>query len=111
MPGRSPSINDCEAAFPDMRKCAIVAAVGLTLILAGKWAAADGPWKGEVVDADTGEPLPGAVVLAAWWKRSLGAMHERTEFYEATEVVTDAEGRFIIPSVKTITFNPFTHID
>ena len=93
-----------------MRAHVIAAAFGMAMILAGE-AVADGPWKGKIVDAETGQRLSGAVVLAAWWKRSPGVVHERTAFYDATEVVTDDEGRFVIPPVKTATLNPFTHID
>jgi hypothetical protein len=31
-------------------------------------ATAEGPWKGQVVDKETGKPLEGVVVLAAWYK-------------------------------------------
>src|SRR5438094_4205333 len=93
-----------------MRAHVIAAAFGMAMILAGE-AVADGPWKGKIVDAETGQRLSGAVVLAAWWKRSPGVVHERTAFYDATEVVTDDEGRFVIPPVKTATLNPFTPID
>jgi hypothetical protein len=93
-----------------MRACAVVAAIVVAVTLPGGWAEAGGPWKGQVLDAETGQPLSGAVVLAAFWKRSPGAVHERRDFYEAMEVVTDDEGRFVIPPVKTFTLTPFTRI-
>jgi hypothetical protein len=82
----------------------------LALTLAAETAHAAGPWRAQVVDAETGQPLAGVVVLAAWWLRSPGAVHERREFYEAHEVVTDDDGRFLVPSVPTIPPNPFARI-
>jgi hypothetical protein len=71
---------------------------------------AAGPWKGQIVDAETGQPLSGVVVLAAWWLRSPGAVHERRAFHEAHEVVTDGDGRFVVPAVPTATLNSFSRI-
>jgi hypothetical protein len=82
----------------------------VTLSLGVGPARAAGPWKGQIVDAETGQPLSGVVVLAAWWLRSPGAVHERREFHAAHEAVTDADGRFEIPSVSTIPQTPFARI-
>jgi hypothetical protein len=60
-------------------------------------ASAGGPWHGRVVDAETGEPLGGVVVLAYWTRLlpSLGGWAEAT-LSAMEEVVTDADGRFTI---------------
>src|SRR5262249_26034439 len=66
---------------------------------------AAGPWRGQVLDAETGQPLEGVVVLAVWEKVSPGAMHLARDFHDVDELVTDAEGRFIIPARNLTTIN------
>lgn len=81
-----------------------------SLVLAALGEAA-GPWRAQVVDADTGQPLEGVVVLAVWNKRTPGPGHPTITFYDAGEVVTDRDGRFLIPSRWTWTLIPFTSIE
>ncbi len=58
-----------------------------------KW----GPFRGQIVDAETGQPLAGAVVLTVWWEAIFSPLGHPTEkFYDAREAVTDAAGRFEI---------------
>lgn len=60
---------------------------------------------GTVVDAETGKPLEGAVVLAEWTKtKGLGLTY--TESYKVVEVVTDKEGKFTIPGVMSPLVDP-----
>jgi hypothetical protein len=68
---------------------------GLTIPVSDAGAA--GPWHGRVIDAETGQPLEGAVVLAFWTRSeaSLGGW-VATEYYASEEVVTGADGRFLI---------------
>lgn len=68
---------------------------------------AAGPWKGQVVDQQTKKPIEGAVVLFVWYK-VVGIMDASYQYYDSGEVVTDAEGRFQIPSKWTL--NIFVHI-
>jgi hypothetical protein len=71
-----------------------------------------GPWKGQVVDKDSGKPLEGAVVLARWEKRYTSFVGEMggNQYYDSEEVVTDAEGRFVISARQTWTLNPLSEI-
>lgn len=85
----------------------------LLLLVVGDWrvrADAAGPWRGQVFDAETGQPLEGVVVLAVWEKRSPGIIHDRVEFHDADEAVTDAEGRFLLPARSLSMPNPFVEI-
>lgn len=78
----------------------------LSLTLFTSSAFAGGPWKGQIIDIETKEPLEGAVVLAVWervYRTPTGAM---SNFYEAKEVLTDREGRFEIPSYTPINLLP-----
>ena len=89
---------------------AIVAVIGLVAgcISTGE---ADGPWRGQIIDAVTDRPVSGAIVLMIWWKRFPGMVHEGRELYETKEVVSDAEGRFVVPRVDTRLANPLHRIE
>lgn len=70
-----------------------------------------GPWRGTVVDAETGRPLEGVVVLAVWDKLSPGIIHNRREFHDAEEAVTDASGNFILSARSLSSLNPFVRFE
>jgi len=57
----------------------------------------EGAHEGRVVDADTGEPIEGVVVLGVWWSEFGTAGGGVSEFYDAKETVTDKNGDFSIP--------------
>ena len=58
----------------------------------------EGPWRAQVVDAETGQPLEGVVVLA-WWSKSVSLLaHGGTKYVTSQEVVTGPDGRFEIDS-------------
>ncbi len=87
--------------------------VGL-LILSSNWSFAssaslyysDGPWKGKVIDAQTKEPIEGAVVLAVWEKIYPGLAGNQSYFFDAAETATDPEGQFFIKEFKAINILP-----
>ena len=56
----------------------------------------DGPYKGRVVDAETGKPIEGVVVLGVWYKEIATAAGGVGSYYDATETVTDKSGEFEI---------------
>ena len=59
----------------------------------------DGPYNGRVIDADTGAPIEGVVVLGVWNTEKAtpgGAVHD---FYDAREILTDKNGEFEIPGM------------
>ena len=72
---------------------------------------AAGPWKAQLVDAATGQPLEGVVVLMYWitytasWAGWAGG-----SFYDAEEVVTGRDGRFVIPARAVFTLFPWKKI-
>jgi hypothetical protein len=72
---------------------------------------AAGPWRGQVVDAETGQPIEGVVVVAVWERLSPGVIHQARAFHDVDEVVTDAEGRFVLPERELSPPNPFVTID
>jgi hypothetical protein len=58
-----------------------------------KW----GPFRGRIVDAETGQPIIGAVVLVVWWEAIFTPIQTNRQFYDARETLSDAEGRFEVP--------------
>lgn len=67
-----------------------------------------GPFKGKVVDADTGEPMAGVVVFIVWRVHHMWSM---SSFFDTADVLTDENGKFDIPSkwswnpLRTLTLN------
>jgi len=79
-----------------------VLVVLLSVLIALAWSArnpvwADGPYRGKVIDAETKEPIEGAVVVAVWEKRVFRPVESKTVFEEAKEAMTDKDGEFMIP--------------
>ncbi len=51
---------------------------------------------GKVVDAETGRPIPGALVLVQWWLgHGIGFTYHTV--YKTVETQTDEEGKFSVP--------------
>ncbi|HEY7204899.1 MAG TPA: hypothetical protein VIA61_11410, partial [Methylomirabilota bacterium] len=57
-----------------------------------------GPYRGQVIDADTRAPLAGAVVVAHWSRDRIYPFHSVMEHYAVREVVTGPDGTFLIDS-------------
>jgi hypothetical protein len=60
------------------------------------WVRYDGPYKGRVVDEETGKPIEGVVVLGVWNTVMNTPAGETHHFSDATETVTDEKGEFEI---------------
>lgn len=57
----------------------------------------DGPYEGRIIDAETGHPLEGVVVLGVWYKEEPTVAGAVSSYYDAKETVTDKNGNFYIP--------------
>jgi hypothetical protein len=67
----------------------------------------DGPYYGQVVDADTGEPIKGASVAGIWQFETYTLfIASETHFANAKETVTDEDGKFTIPLTFAFTSRP-----
>jgi hypothetical protein len=68
-----------------------------------------GPYKGQIVDRETGEPIEGAVVFVQFFTEGLlspgGVV---SSFSDAVEVLTDSNGEFEIPAQKIKSFKMFS---
>jgi hypothetical protein len=63
-----------------------------------------GPYRGRVIDAQTKEAIKGAVVVAVWYYSVPAMAHPVTMFHNAVEVLTDAEGIFVVEAPWTELF-------
>ena len=61
-----------------------------------------GPFRGRIVDAETGAPIPGAHFMVSWERDHPNPVHWTQSFYDAQETVADAEGRFEIPRQRRV---------
>jgi hypothetical protein len=55
-----------------------------------------GTYRGRVLDAETGRPLPGVVVVAVWRRDRVMPLGGRSEHYAAREALTDENGNFVL---------------
>jgi hypothetical protein len=55
-----------------------------------------GPYRGQVIDADTKAPPAGAVVVAAWARDRIYPFHSVNERYAVREVLVNLDGQFVI---------------
>ena len=62
-----------------------------------------GPYEGNVVDKDTGEPIEGAVVFI---KFSVDGLGGASAFVDAVEVMTNEKGEFNIPARRVYFVRP-----
>lgn len=62
-------------------------------------------YRGKVIDAETKEPLAGAVVLAIWYREApgLGGHGPAVDYHDALEALTDAQGEFTVPAKTLLT--------
>lgn len=71
----------------------------------------EGTYQGRIIDADTGAPVEGVVVLGTWFRvypNVAGASHE---FYDARETVTNKNGEFSIPGMGLKLFSNVEEMD
>jgi hypothetical protein len=67
----------------------------------------EGAFKGKVIDAETKEPIEGAVVVAIYHVRQYGIAESGSSAVDAKEVVTDKNGSFHIPPHTFFHLYPF----
>jgi hypothetical protein len=63
-------------------------------------------YRGKVVDADTKQPLLGAVVLAVWYREAalFGGHGPAVDYHDSLEVLTSEQGEFTIPKRNHFTW-------
>lgn len=87
--------------------CLIAAGIGMTQV--GWLLYTGGPYRGQLLDAETRQPLEGATVLFYWRRHVYGGAGGPVKFpLNAKEVLTDKEGFFHIPSFIGVSLNPLS---
>jgi len=72
----------------------------------------DGPYEGQVLDDETGEPIEGAAVVAVWRLALYGGPGGPIgRDFADKEVITDKKGEFKIPSIIGFYWWPFSSMD
>ena len=65
-----------------------------------------GPLEGQVLEAETKKPLPGAIVVARWKGSHSVIAETKDECYHVETATTDADGRYRIPAWSRGTKGP-----
>jgi hypothetical protein len=86
----------------------IVPLVGVGMAKVGWILYTGGPYRGQVLDAETRQPLEGAVAFFKWDRRVYSLVEPKTRFLSAVEVLTDKEGRFHVPWFVGTSLTPFS---
>ncbi len=76
---------------------ALVAFVWYDTTCAAPPASQWGPFTGRVVDAQTNDPIPGAIFVAQWERWIPNPVHSKWWFNDARAAVADKDGKFEIP--------------
>jgi hypothetical protein len=71
----------------------------------------DGPYEGKVIDAETGQPIEGAVIHGLWYMAHPGPGGATHTVYSSREVLTDANGHFNIPGQGLLFFSNLEPMD
>jgi hypothetical protein len=88
----------------------LVLALFSVLMIAGHPTLSSASWlyyykpefKGKVIDAESEEPIAGAVVVATYYKSTMGVPHRYSSIINVQETLTNQNGEFFIPSYTTI---------
>lgn len=88
--------------------CALL--VGVLFNLGSPSVATAQVYRGKVVNAETGEPLEGAVFVIVWETKAAISMNGSRNFHSAKEALTDARGEFSVDGSPGVDWNPFTYI-
>lgn len=67
-------------------------------------------FRGKVIDAETKEPIEGAVVVVAYFKYTIGIAGRDTSVIKTKETLTDKNGGFYFPAYTTV-IQPLSGVD
>ena len=66
-----------------------------------------GPFEGQVLEANTNKPIPGAIVIVRWQGTYDQLVESKTVCYHVETATTNADGRYKIPPWHETTKGPF----
>ncbi len=97
-----------------MKKYQLLLVIALLIVLTGFTYPARAffePYKGKVIDADTKEPIEGAVVVAIWTREApYFPSGESVAFKKARETTTDKNGEFSIKPYHHYSLRPLSKL-
>ena len=94
-----------------MKMCSFVFLFCLIFLSSCYAARIDGPYEGRVIDADTGKPIEGVVVLGTWSRETPTVAGAVSHYYDAMETVTDKNGEFKIKGLGLLVFSNVLPMD
>lgn len=98
-----------------MKKIIVITLLNILLVLSTSACAFvmryDGPYEGRVIDAETGQPLEGVVVLGVWYREHPGPGGAVSEYYDAMETITDKDGEFKIKGLGLLVMSNVIPMD
>ena len=71
----------------------------------------DGPYEGRVIDAETNQPIEGAVVNATWFKEEATPAGSVSTYHDSYEILTDKNGDFHIPGKGLLVLTEIRDMD
>ena len=88
------SFNRTRERIKNTKQLAIGFVVVLLCLISSACVHTDGPYRGKVVELETGKPIEGAVVAARW---TIEPFVHTERICDAKETVTDKNGEFELP--------------
>ncbi len=100
------SVKERGFRMKNKKRIVIGFVVVLFCLISSACAHSDGPYKGKVVELETGNPIERAVVAASW---SIEEVPHAQKICDAEETVTDKNGEFVLPKGSCVS-HPFAKI-
>jgi hypothetical protein len=79
-----------------MRIGIIIGTISIMLMTSANAFTADRTYQGKIIDAETKEPIEGAVVVAVWLEQRAGIPEATTRLKDVKETLTDRDGKWSI---------------
>lgn len=99
-----PATHQPSTRLLDCRARRLLTVTLLALLIAGTLAASGaegdqkwGPFRGRIVDVDTGQPIAGAAAIVVWLRNVPNPVQGHQIYNDARVAVSDANGEFEIP--------------
>lgn len=90
----------------------LIVGISIALATTSCYAArVDGPYEGKVIDAETGQPIEGVVVLGTWSRAIATPGGSVYSYYDAMETVTDKNGYFKIKGLGLLVLSNVAPMD
>lgn len=103
--GRSWSFNSGGKMRKALLQLVTLSALSMVMTACVSFCRIDGPYQGRVIDAESKQPLAGAVVVGIWTKVQPTIAGATGTVFDSVEVLTDENGEFTIPGHGLLLFS------